>query len=168
MKKNLRIIILIVTLLMLAIMVTGCVQHEPTEEEQRIEDLEEQVAQYEEQVTDLNGQINQLTEENENLQMNAEYYEALSNEGNYIFFTMYFYPEEEGMLYEDADMEFYTTPNFFDGDPYTGNQFVSDESIKVETDDGLTVYASMSVEGLVWSAKDPRFDPIVEEVEEEE
>lgn len=169
--RKIRIIAFILIMLLITIFATGCA----TEQEKLLASLQEQVEDYEaeiqkqdelladyaEQVTNLNNQLAELISENDILKQEAAQNTALSNDQNNIFFTTYFWGET-GNIYEDTnETVFYKTPNFYDGDIYTGNRFISYQYIKVKTKLNQVIYAAMSDEGIVWSTTAPKFGPIV-------
>ena len=148
MKKH-RILATIVMVVLAATMLAGCSggdSEEPTEEEARIEELEEQVSQ--------------LTIENDDLTSELEKAEALANSSDTDFISTFFWTT--GAHYYDDDTTFYF--DCFCSKEITDSVvFVSPQTVGVDLKNGLYVYAALSTDGIVWSTEGPNLDPIKED-----
>lgn len=149
MKKS-RIFATIIMIVLAAFMLTGCSEStdssEPTKEESRIAELEEQVSS--------------LTTENEDLKTKLEQTEALSNSLDNDLISTFFWTTGEN--YRDIDTTFYSDC-FCSQEIADYLVFVSPQRLGVDLKNGLHVYASLSTEGIVWSTDYPNFNPIKED-----
>lgn len=147
--KKYRIIATMVMIALAAFTLVGCTDSgssEPTDEQARIEELEEKVSQ--------------LTTENDGLTSELESAQALANSSDTDFISTFFWTT--GVHYNDDDTTFYS--DCFCSQELTGPVvFVSPQTVGVDLKNGFHVYAALSTDGIVWSTEDPNLNPIDED-----
>lgn len=110
------------------------------------------------QITELTQQITSLQEENEVLSAQVDEYKGLAEASDNEFLSIYFWGD--GVRYQaKGEITFYSDC-FCSETVFSQVTFTSSKTAKVNMKNGLTVYASMSPQGVVWSTVNPEFEPL--------
>lgn len=142
MKK--RVWFIILCALFVTLSLSGC-------EEESDEDIQDPVAE-------LTHQIDSLKEENKALSVQIDEYKGLAESSDSEFLSIYFW--SDGTRYQSKDELTFYSDCFCSQTVLSKLTFISDKTAKVLMKNGLTVYASMSNQGVVWSTSEPRFEPL--------
>ena len=142
MKK--RVWFIILCALFVTLSLSGC-------GEESDEDIQDPVAE-------LTQQIDSLREENKALSLQVEEYKSLSESSDNEFLSIYFWGD--GTRYQPKDEITFYADCFCSKTVSAKLVFISNKTAKVLMKNGLTVYASMSDQGVVWSTSEPRFEPL--------
>lgn len=139
-----RVWFIILCALFVTLSLSGC-------EEESNEDIQDPVAE-------LTQQINSLQEENETLSVQLEECQGRLETSDSEFLSIYFW--SDGTRYQSKDELTFYSDCFCSEAASPKLVFISANTAKVPMKNGLTVYASMSNQGVVWSTSEPRFEPL--------